>query len=457
MFSISPQYYWKRLLLVPVLFVMPATLLAQSNMKTAEENATRQIQNGNFESASKLLRQELRGHPKNIELWNLLGIAETELRRPESAERAFKQGLAIAPRSVSLNENVGLLFYRQGDYRSAKQYLQTAAELGSQNPGVRFSLAASRLRTGEEAEALAELKALEPALRGVSDYWEERGRAELPNDAVRAESSFNRALDLKPDSLVALNGAAEAAEKQGLDEKALAYLIRARSTAPDDVPTLTHFGEVCIRRDLGPDARDALAKAHRLQPSNNSALYYLARANIALENWQMAYELFNELSKRVPTFAPAFYAMGWLDVKLNRVDDARVQLEHALALSPSLSGARYELAKLDLDSGDIEAAEKLLAIVLNQNPNDAKANMTMGDIMERKRQTDAAQVFFEKAIRQDPNLAAAHYKLSMIYFRKHQTEQAEREKNIAATLTAKQNRASKTQLRLVLPEAEAIH
>jgi tetratricopeptide (TPR) repeat protein len=256
---------------------------------------------------------------------------------------------------------------------------------------------------------------------------------------------------------VALNGAASAAEKQGLDEKALTYLIRARSAAPDDVPTLTHFGEVCIRRDLGPDARDALAKAYRLQPSNNSVLYYLARANISLENWQKAYDLFNQLSKRVPKFAPAYYAMGWLDVRLNRVDDARVQLEHSLALSPDLAGARYELAKLDLDSGDIDAAEKLLAIVLKQNPDDAKANMTMGDIMERKGKPELAQSLFEKAIHRDPNLAAAHYKLSVLYFRKHQTEQAEREKNIATTLTAKQNRASKTQLRLLLPEADEIH
>lgn len=439
------------------LFLIATVLPAQDNRKTVEEDAMRQIQNGDVESASKLLQQELRRYPKDVELWNLLGIAETELKRPQSAARAFNQGLVIAPQSVSLNENIGLLFYRQKDYSKAKQYLQTAVAWGSQNPGVRFSLAACQLRTGEEAKALAELKALEPALKDVSDYWEERGRAELPNDATRAEASFIRALDLKPNSLVALNGAAAAAEKQGMDEKALAYLIRARDAAPDDVTTLTHFGEVCIRRDLGPDARDALAKAHRLEPSNNSVLYYLARANIALENWQQAYDLFNELSKRVPTFAPAYYAMGWLDLKLNRPDDARLKLEHSLAISPGLSGARYELAKLDLDSGDIDKAEKLLEIVLKQNPGDAKANMTMGDIMERKGKPDLAQTLFEKAIHQDPDLAAAHYKLSILYFRKHQTEEAERERNIAAGLIAKQNRASKTQLRLLLPEAEEIH
>ena len=122
-----------------------------------------------------------------------------------------------------------------------------------------------------------------------------------------------------------------------------------------------------------------------------------------------------------------------------------------------MTGARYELAQLALDDGDLDSAEKLLKTVLKQNPEDAKANMAMGDITLRKGKADEAQMFLETAIRQDPKLAAAHYKLSILYFRNHETEQAERERTIAANLNAEANRASKTQLRLVLPETEVIH
>jgi protein O-mannosyl-transferase len=439
-----------------ILFLVSGLLIAQESARKAEELAAQEIQKGDFLSAAKLLTQELRRYPTDIELWNLLGIAETELKQPESAKRAFEHGLQLAPNSVSLHENVGLLFFRQAEYASAKKYLHRAVELGSPKPGVLFSLAAARLRTGEQPEALADLKSLEPALGQVSEYWEERGRAELPGDPARAETSFDRALELKPTSVSALNGAAAAAEKQSLDEKALAYLIRARAADPNDTATLAHFGEVCIRRDLGPDAQAALTKAYQLDPSDNSVLYLLARANIALENWQAAYDLFKELSARVPGFAPAYYAMGWLDVRLNRVDDARRQLEKALLLAPAMTGARYELAQLALDDGELNSAEKLLEDILKQNPEDAKANMAMGDIAMRKAKLDEAQIFLEKAIRQNPKLAAAHYKLSILYFRKHETEQAEREKTIAADLNAETNRASKTQLRLVLPETESI-
>ncbi|HEY3458926.1 MAG TPA: tetratricopeptide repeat protein [Bryobacteraceae bacterium] len=429
---------------------------AQNSPQAAEKLAMQQIQSGDFQSAADVIQRELRQRPKDASLWNLLGIAETELKQPDTAKQAFEHGLQLAPDSVSLNENAGLLFFRQADYTNAKKYLRRAVKLGSSKPGVRFSLAAARLRTGEPAEALAELKSLEAALGNASEYWEERGRAELLQNPGSAETSFNRALELKPGSSTALNGAAAAAEKQNLDEKALAYLIRARAADPNNIETLAHFGEVCIRRDLGPDARDALEKAHRLDPSNTSVLYLLARANISLENWQTAYDLFQELSKRTPAFAPAYYAMGWLDVKLNRTEDARRQLEKALSLDPGLTGARYELAQLNLDDGEIDSAETLLKKVLQQNPKDAKANMTMGDIAMHKGRLDEAQTFFEKAIREDPKLAAAHYKLSTLYFRKHETERAEHEKAMAANLNAEASRASKTQLRLILPETNTL-
>ncbi len=418
-------------------------------------DAMREIQAGQNREACDLLRAALRQHPRDAELWNLLGIAKTELNESEGAEKAFAAGLDIAPNSASLNENAGLLFFREAKYSQAKERLERATQLGSKKPGVRFSLAAAKLRTGETAEALKELRSLEPALSSVPEYWEERGRAELPHDAPAAETSFERALELSPKSLVALNGAATAAEREGLDEKALAYLIRARAEAPDEVATLTHFASVCIRRDLGPDAIEALEKARRLEPSNMAVVYLLARANISVQNWQQAYDLFQQFSKRDPEFASAYYAMGWLDIRLNRLDDARQQLERALRLAPKLSDARYELAQLDFDDGQIDQAQKLLETVLREYPHHAKANMTMGDILLRKGDLAGAQKFLETATHEDPKLAAAHYKLSLVYLREHEMEKSAAEKTVAANLNEQEKRNSRTQLRLVLPESES--
>ena len=233
------------------------------------------------------------------------------------------------------------------------------------------------------------------------------------------------------------------------------YLIRARTAAPDDVPTLTHFASVCIRRDLGPDAIEALERARRLEPSNMAVVYLLARANISVQNWQQAYDLFQQFSKHDPGFAPTYYAMGWLDIRLNHLSDARQQLEHSLRLQPTLSGARYELAQLEFDDGQIDQAQKLLETVLRENPHHAKANMAMGDILLRKGDVAGAQKFLETAVREDPKLAGAHYKLSLLYLREHEMEKSAAEKTLAANLNEEEKRSSKTQLRLVLPEVKA--
>ena len=81
-------------LITTSLYILVARLLiAHDTSQEAEELATHQIQPGDFQSATKILRQALRQSPKDIELWNLLGIAETELKQPESPRALSSAGL----------------------------------------------------------------------------------------------------------------------------------------------------------------------------------------------------------------------------------------------------------------------------------------------------------------------------------------------------------------------------
>ena len=440
-------------------FALLAVLALSAQTQSVQDAvaaAVQEIQAGQFQKANDSVQSALRAHPEAVELWNLLGISNTELHRGKTARRAFERGLQIAPNSVSLNENIGFLFFREANYGPAKRYLRRAVDLGSDHPGVRFSLAAAELRTGEQAKALKELKQLEAPLSEASSYWVERGTADLAQNDPEAEASFARALQLDPNDLAALNGAASAAEKDGLDEKALAFLIKAREGHPSDVPTLLHFGTVCLRRDLGLDALDAAKKAYNLSPGNNYALYLLARANISQQNWQRSYELFAQLSQRLPNYAPAYYAMGWLDVKLDKTDDAKRQLEHCLALDPGLFDARAQLAQLHLENGDLDAAQQLFEKVLQQDPRNAKANSGMGALLLRKGRLDEAQHYLEAAIAADPKDGAPHYKLSQVLLRKHDTVRADKERALALALNSQAERASKAPLRLALPDGNSL-
>ncbi len=424
----------------------------QGNVEAAVDEATRRVEAHDFKSASAALKRYVDIYPNEARLWNLLGISEGELGRIPAARDAFERGLKIAPNSISINENLGFLYYRQDRFAEAKPYLGKAVALGSRNPGVAFSLGAAKIRTGQRELGLSELKLLEAPLAGVPDYWDERGWAELPKDPAAAEADFSRALSLAPDDLRALNGAASAAEIQELDEKALSFLLRAKQAHPDDVDTLVHLGAVCLRRDLTIDALAALEHAHKIAPSNSAALYFYARAQIGVRQWQKAYDLFSEFGRRIPNFGDTYYALGWLDIKLNRRAAARRELEHCLQLTPQSADARYELAQLDLNDGEIDSAAKLLRTVLEQDPNHAKANMAYGDILLKRGDFAAAQARYETAIQSDPNSGAAHYRLSTALFRLNLTEEAEKERALGAKLNQDELKSSKTVLRLATPD-----
>jgi len=418
--------------------------------------AARQVQTHDYAGAVATLRPSLTHFSNNPDLWNLLGISESELNHPREAREAFEKGLKVAPDSVSLNENIGFFFYRLGDYAGAKKYLTRAISLGSNNSGVAFSNAAAEARTGHEAEALAALRKLEPQLSQQPEYWKERGRIELRQSPADATASFDRALALAPDDAEALNYAASAAEVSKDDEKALSLLVRARKSHPDDVATLLHFGALCLRRDLTVDARDALERAYKLEPANNLALFLYARVQVAFQQWQRAYDLFSDFASRVPGYAPAEYALGWLDERLNRPGEARQHLAKSLALDSSQLDVECELAQLDFSTGDLDRAEKELQAVLEKAPGHAKANLTFGDVMMRRGDLQQAKKHYESAIAADPSSGPAHYKLSTVLTRLNEKEQAERERAIGAQLNEQAEKASKVVLVLANPDGKTL-
>jgi Flp pilus assembly protein TadD len=424
--------------------------------ETAAARATQQIEAGDFQSAALTVRSYLNQSSREPDLWNLLGICESELKHPDSARQAFEKGLQLEPLSPGLHENIGLLYFREGDYAAAQKHLARAISLGSNKTGVRFSLAASQVRTGEPRTGLAALIQLENDLSNLPDYWTERGWVEMRFEPVAAAVSFERALALTPNDLRALNGAASAAESQQNDEEALSFLLRAKKNNPDDLRTLLHFAAICLRRDLTVDALDALQHARQLAPANNLALFLYARAQIAFQQWQQSHDLFTEFDRRVPNYAPAQYALGWLDVKLNRPGEARRHLERSLALDSKEPDVRYELGQLDLTEGRLDDAARELEAVLAAQPRHSKANVAFGDLLLRKGDLNAAKTRYEAATEGDPKSGPAHYKLSTVLLRLHDSENAAKERSLGAALNAEAEKTSKSVLVLASPDGSLL-
>src|ERR1700748_850010 len=83
---------------------LAGVLITDAQLRGDSDSVAREampfIQGGDFDSARKLLLDGVHLFPNSADLWNLLGIAETEVHYPQLARTAFLRGLQLQPDST---------------------------------------------------------------------------------------------------------------------------------------------------------------------------------------------------------------------------------------------------------------------------------------------------------------------------------------------------------------------
>jgi tetratricopeptide (TPR) repeat protein len=165
-------------------------------------------------------------------------------------------------------QNVDALLYRSLTYRSQSKYPEALADLKlaatqPDAPEARVHFQASMiygLMKGDKSAELAEQEN-ELGLKATATTeldWIARGLSGVNKHYEQAIEAFDRALQIAPDSLVALRSKAAVLSKQGHDDKAVAVLDEALRLYPGSVLARTSRGTLLARlgkRELA--AKDA--------------------------------------------------------------------------------------------------------------------------------------------------------------------------------------------------------
>ncbi|MDP3488690.1 MAG: tetratricopeptide repeat protein [Phenylobacterium sp.] len=168
---------------------------------------------GMFEKGARWCRAGLEVHPRDIELWNILGVCLRRMGEPEAAVKALDAGLKIQPRHDGLLQNKGNVL---NDLKDGPGAVAVFTKLVRNAP-----------TNAEMQRALG---------RG---YWH-------ASDTDKAEMRFRLATKLKPDLADAwLDLSALLAETKGADE-AIAVLEEALKSQSS--PRLMEAKAVAIRR-----------------------------------------------------------------------------------------------------------------------------------------------------------------------------------------------------------------
>jgi Tfp pilus assembly protein PilF len=227
------------------------------------------------------------------------------------------------------------------------------------------------------------------------------------------ETLWRHALACTPENSEAEFSLAEALDRQGRRDDAVAHYRRAQKGATDFAP-FNSLGRVFAVEGNYDEAITQFRRALEFEP--NSALIHTnlgmalsrqGRADEAREHFRRALEI-------DPRDARAHRELAHLLSLDQNTDEARAELEQAVELDPRDTVARGNLGSVLLEQGKIDAAIAAFEAALAIDPKSLGSRINLARALAARGRIDEAIVQYREALRLDPNNSAVHEELEKL-------------------------------------------
>ncbi len=315
-----------------------------------------------------------------------------------------------------------------GRVADAQSLAPVVAARSVKNPGLRVEFAKVLLDFDFTNDALALLEAAPKQQAPTAKLFFIMGRArERKGELAVAQKDFQRAVELNPNAVDALQALARILASQQQWKKSLELLSRARAAAPDSPDVLRKYTTVSLHAGQTANAVDAAQELVKLRPDEPEALYLLGVARLQNGDTEEARSTFANYTKLRPQDPLAFLALGMVDTSLRDFSAARVNFEKSIELDPNQAEAYYQLALIFRDQGDSHAAISQLEKVVAVDTQRAQAHELLGTLYLLERDYSKAQEHLTRAEALAPDSPDTHYQLGLLFARLNQRDHAQRE------------------------------
>jgi len=270
-------------------------------------------------------------------------------------------------------------------------------------------------------------------------------------------ASFERALQLAPNSLPALKGAAQMAYKLR-DPRTPDFLDRILSLEPENGPARVMAGTLALEAKDCDAASGHLAKAGEALEGYPEVAYAYGRCLMKLGRPAAASPVFERLLETAPESAEARYSLAVCQLltrkpaaaaatlepaardpqpaadvlnllaaaqyQSGRVRDAVETLQRAMKLYPEDVRNYEDLATISLDYKKTDQALELLDYAVQRVPESARLRTLRGMIHLHLSNFDQATADFQEANRLDPEQTYATIGLGKLYSQRNEVEEA---------------------------------
>ncbi|HEY1900827.1 MAG TPA: tetratricopeptide repeat protein [Terracidiphilus sp.] len=355
-----------------------------------EQTAASLEQQGKTAEAEDAWRAVSKAQPANPLPFAHLGLLEARQEHYTQAIAYYRKAQALSPAMPGLRLNMGLAYFKDGDYKEAIEAFTPLLKSASNADDTQRLT----VLTGMSHYGLGQYASAVPYLKNASG----RDAQNLPLLLTLAHSCLlSRQYQCVLDAyhqLVALN--ANSAEADMLVGEALDEMkdsagatreFRAAVAANPKEPN-AHFGLgylLWTQKQYQEAAQEFQAELDNT-PDYTQAMLYLADADIQLNQLQDASALLEKLVKSSPSIEMARLDLGAVYAETGRNEDALREMKAAQALKPNDVDVHWRLARIYRSLGNTaeaksefdkaqnltKAADDALLDVLTKDPSNAK-------------------------------------------------------------------------------------
>jgi tetratricopeptide (TPR) repeat protein len=339
-------------------------------------------QEGKDADAEAIWRKLAAESPSNAEPLAHLGLLEARQEHYATAVTFYRKAMAIEPAMPGLRLNLGLAYFKGGEYREAIRIFDAMVRAQPDHSAETDRLT---LLLGMSHYGLAEYRAATPYLMraSASDPQNQTLLLTLAHSCLLSRQ-FQCVLDAWH-RMVALN--AESAEADMLAGEALDAMkdsdgaireFRSAIAADPKEPNV-HFGlgYLLWTRSQYQEAAQEFQAELENNPGYTNAMQYLADSEMQMDRLDQAQTLLEQIVKSDPSVFMARLDLGIVYAKQDRREDALRELKAAAAIKPDNVGVHWQLGRLYRTMGDTAEArhEFELTRTLNQAADDALLNV----------------------------------------------------------------------------------
>ncbi|MCC6485991.1 MAG: tetratricopeptide repeat protein [Candidatus Hydrogenedentes bacterium] len=232
-------------------------------------------------------------------------------------------------------------------------------------------------------------------------------------DFASAESHLREAIRIAPAYADAYNNLGIALLLQG-KEGSLESFERTLELAPDSPDALINVANARLARGSVDEAVLLYQHAVSLSPANVEAHYNLGVALAQKGDVEAAVSEYETAARLKPADATLHASLANGLLLLNRAAEAQAEAAEAVRLDPKYAPAQYYLGIAYHLQDQAASAEKALRAALDLNPDYVDAHQNLAAILANQGRVEEAIHHFSEAMRLDPANAAAGEALNVL-------------------------------------------